>query len=43
MPSIKLRAQIRFDQVSVATWVRKREPAGRIYRPLVIVAKVEAR
>ncbi len=34
IPSIKLGALIRFDQASVATWVKKRETAGRISRRL---------
>ncbi len=34
IPSIKLGALIRFDQASVATWVKKRETVGRITRRL---------
>ena len=36
IPSIKLGALIRFDQASVATWVKKRETAGRISRRLEV-------
>ena len=36
IPSIKLGALIRFDQASVATWVKKRETAGRITRRLEV-------
>ena len=32
IPSIKLGALIRFDQASIATWVKKRETVGRIIR-----------
>ena len=34
IPSIKLGALIRFDQASVATWVKMRATAGRISRRL---------
>ena len=34
IPSIKLGALIRFDQASIATWVKKRETVGRISRRL---------
>ena len=34
VPSIKLGALIRFDQASIATWVKKRETVGRISRRL---------
>ena len=36
IPSIKLGALIRYDQASVATWVKKRESAGRIFRRLEV-------
>jgi excisionase family DNA binding protein len=32
LPAIKRGAQIRFDQASVATWIKMRETAGRISR-----------
>jgi excisionase family DNA binding protein len=34
IPSIKLGSLIRFDQNSIATWVKKRETVGRISRRL---------
>ena len=34
IPSIKLGSLIRFDQTSIATWVKKRETVGRISRRL---------
>jgi excisionase family DNA binding protein len=36
IPSIKLGALIRFDQASIATWVKKRETVGRITRRLQV-------
>jgi excisionase family DNA binding protein len=36
IPSIRLGALIRFDQVIVATWVKQRETAGRIFRRLEV-------
>ncbi len=36
IPSIRLGALIRFDQASVATWVKQRETAGRISRQLEV-------
>jgi excisionase family DNA binding protein len=36
IPSIKLGALIRFDQASVATWVKKRESVGRFTRRLEV-------
>ena len=36
IPSIRLGALIRFDQASVATWVKQRETAGRISRRLEV-------
>ena len=32
IPSVKLGALIRFDQASVAVWVKKRERPGRLVR-----------
>lgn len=36
IPAIKLGALVRFDQASIATWVKKRETVGRITRRLQV-------